>query len=544
MKICKVVNGRVERLYQEYMTFLEDLRIKTKDERIELYDSMSRKLFPHSKKTFDLEDQLNEHRKDYQRKFKEYFLIVCDWTISGSHLGESCFNYFKKGVVKKSKKDKCYSEKYAHKVILALGLMGYLEGVKGNYSNSRIGGHGYIYNVDLFKWAELGKSAPRGNVSMSLEVDIDWSGYDDWYGERQYETIASMSVDPKVYEKAKTYLEKCDDFYASTTLKADEKKHLTDKWFAAKSLTAIAEHDDYFMLRHSDDSEKNSEEQMIRNAGRYYTCLTNMQGDVRRECLFIDGEPIVEVDVSAAQPTMLGLLLRKEHPDVKSAWLRHCEMGDFYEWIGFKVLGRRITKQERKAIKILIMRMLYTAQKPTAKQGNIPFYKYLEIYLKENSPSKKENMEKGGLFKSFDFEVLSYLKAEEPKLYDLICEYRTNLREVRRKRPTATGKTTKWRNDLSISMAEREVEYIKACLKKIAPDVKYFYTIHDCIGCKASDAEKVKAAMLEVATEMFNAKLNIKLESGSGETVLDGFKFIPEEVVMKKKGWNQKKNAA
>jgi len=80
-------------------------------------------------------------------------------------------------------------------------------------------------------------------------------------------------------------------------------------------------------------------------------------------------------------------------------------------------------------------------------------------------------------------------------------------------------------------------------LKKIAPDVKYFYTIHDCIGCKASDAEKVKAAMLEVATEMFNAKLNIKLESGSGETVLDGFKFIPEEVVMKKKGWNQKKAA-
>ena len=544
MKICKVVNGRVERLYQEYMTFLEDLRIKTKDERIELYDCMSRKLFPHSKKTFDLEDQLNEHRKDYQRKFKEYFLIVCDWTISGSHLGESCFNYFKKGVVKKSKKDKCYSEKYAHKVILALGLMGYFESVKCNYSNSRIGGHGYIYNVDLFKWAELGKSAPRGNVSMSLEVDIDWSGYEDWYGERQYETIASMSVDPKDYEQAKTYLEKCDDFYTSTTLKADEKKHLTDKWFAAKSLTAIAEHDDYFMLRHSDDSEKNSDEQMIHNAGRYYTSLTNMQGDVRRECLFIDGEHIVEVDVSAAQPSMLGLLLRKKHPDVKSAWLRHCEIGDFYEWIGLKVLGRRITKQERKAIKILIMRMLYTAQKPTEKQCKTPFYKYLEIYLKEKDPSKKENMEKGGLFKSFDFEVLSYLKAKEPKLYGLICEYRTNLREVKRKRPTATGKTTKRRNDLSISMAEREVEYIKACLKKIAPEVKYFYTIHDCIGCKASDAEKVKAAMLEVAMEMFNAKLNIKLESGSGETVLDGFKFIAEEVVMKKKGWNQKKNAA
>lgn len=544
MKICKMVNGRVERLYQEYMILLEDLRARTKDERMELYEGVSRKLFPHSKKVFNLEDQLNEHRKDYRRKFKEWFLIISDWTLGGTNLGESCFNYFKKGVVKKSKKDKCYSEKYAHKVILALGLMGYLEGVKGNYSNSRIGGHGYIYNVDLFKWVELGKSAPRGNVSMSLDIEIDWSGYDDWFGERQYETITSMSVDPKVYEQAKSYLKQCDDFFSSTTLKANEKKHLTDKWFAAKSLTAIAEHDDYFMLRHSDDSEKNSEEQMIRNAGRYYTCLTNMQGDVRRECLFIDGEPIVEVDVSAAQPTMLGLLLRKEHPDVKSAWLRHCEMGDFYEWIGFKVLGRRITKQERQAIKILIMRMLYTAQKPTEKQGKMPFYKYLEIYLKETDPSKKENMEKGGLFRSFDFEVLSYLQAEEPKLYDLICEYRTNLIEVRRKRPTATGRTTKRRNDLSISMAEREVEYVKACLKRIAPEVKYFYTIHDCIGCKASDAEKVKAAMLEVAMEMFNAKLNIKLESGSGETVLDGFKFIAEEVVMKKKGWNPKKNAA
>ena len=68
----------------------------------------------------------------------------------------------------------------------------------------------------------------------------------------------------------------------------------------------------------------------------------------------------------------------------------------------------------------------------------------------------------------------------------------------------------------------------------IAPDVKYFYTIHDCIGCKASDAEKVKQAMLAVAKEMFNATLNIKLERGTDETIMDDFKFIPEEVVMKK----------
>ena len=49
--------------------------------------------------------------------------------------------------------------------------------------------------------------------------------------------------------------------------------------------------------------------------------------------------------------------------------------------------------------------------------------------------------------------------------------------------------------------------------------------------------------MLAVAKEMFDATLNIKVESSSGETVMDDFKFIPEEVVMKKKGWNAEKKA-
>ena len=93
-------------------------------------------------------------------------------------------------------------------------------------------------------------------------------------------------------------------------------------------------------------------------------------------------------------------------------------------------------------------------------------------------------------------------------------------------------------------MTEMEVKYIKACLKAIAPDVQYFYTIHDCIGCKASDAERVKQAMLAIGKEMFDATLNIKLESSSGETVMDDFKFIPEEVIMKKKVWQPAKKAA
>ena len=543
MKVEIITNERVERLYKEYLTLIEDLRRKTREERLEMYENMTITLFPHAKKMVDLDDQLNEERKDYKRKFKEWFFVICNWTFCPANFGETCFNLYKKEVVKKSKKDKRSSKIYAHKVILALGLMGLLEEVKENYSNYKNSSHGYKYKVNYFKWAELMKGVSNDRVSMSLDIEVDWSGYEDWYGERQYETITSMTADPKIYEQAKSYLEKFDEFFSSTTLAADKKKHLTDKWFAARSLTAIAEHDTYHMLRHRDDSEDNDAEKLIFNAGRYYTCLTNMQGEVRRDALLIDGEQVVEVDISSAQPAMLGLLLRERYPNIKSDWLSHCEKGDFYEWIGQKALLRKITKEERKVIKLLIMRLLYTDKKPTETKDKTPFSSYLKTYMQEKDASKKEHLATGKLFKSFDYIIMDYLKAEEPKLYEIVIEHRTNLRVVKRRKPTATGRTTKKRNDLSINMTKQEVKYIKACLKAIAPDVKYFYTIHDCIGCKASDAEKVKQVMLAVGKEMFNATLNIKLESRTGESVMDDFKFIPEEVVMKKKGWNAEKKA-
>ena len=543
MKIDIVVNRRIERLYEEYITLIDSLRGKTKEERLELYESMTKRLYPHAEKVVDLEDQLNENRKDYQRKFMEWFFVICKSSFSKGRFGETCFELYKKEIVKKSKKDKCSSKIYAHKVILALGLMGLLEKVKENYSHSKENPHGYQYKVDYFKWFELIKGVSKGNVSISLDFDVDWSGYEDWYGERQFETIKLMSVEPKLYEQAKSYLERYDEYFFTNTLKADEKKHFTDKWFAARAVCAIAEHDTYHMLRHSDDSEDNDDEKLIYNAGRYYTCLTNMHNEIRKE-LRIDGEPVVEVDISAAQPTMLGLLLRERYPDIRSAWLEHCEKGDFYEWIGRIALGRKITPEERKVIKLLIMRMLYIAQRPTEKKDNASFETYLKKYIKEKNPSKKENLGKGKLFKSFDFIVMSCLKAKEPVLYKMVYDARTNLKKVRRRKATAAGRTTKKRNNLSILMTEMEVKYIKACLKAIAPDVQSFYTIHDCIGCKASDAAKVKQAMLAVGKEMFGAALNVKLESSSGETIMDDFKFVPEEVVMKKKVWSSEKKAA
>ena len=96
MKVDLVVSRKVERLYKEYMALVDELKAKTKEERVELYDSMTKTLFPHATKMVDLEDQLNEERKDYQRKFKEWFLVICKWSFSGAHFGETCFNLYKK----------------------------------------------------------------------------------------------------------------------------------------------------------------------------------------------------------------------------------------------------------------------------------------------------------------------------------------------------------------------------------------------------------------------------------------------------------------
>ena len=98
---------------------------------------MTKRLYPHAEKVGVLEDQLNENRKDYPRKFKEWFFVICKSSFSNGRFGETCFELYKKEIVKKSKTDKCSSKIYAHKVILALGLIGLLEGVKENYSNSK-----------------------------------------------------------------------------------------------------------------------------------------------------------------------------------------------------------------------------------------------------------------------------------------------------------------------------------------------------------------------------------------------------------------------
>lgn len=71
---------------------------KTKDERLVLYERMTRRLFPHATKVVNLEGQLNEERKDYQRKFKEWFFVICKSSFSNGRFGETCFEFYKKSI--------------------------------------------------------------------------------------------------------------------------------------------------------------------------------------------------------------------------------------------------------------------------------------------------------------------------------------------------------------------------------------------------------------------------------------------------------------
>lgn len=50
-------------MYEEYITLIDELKAMTREERFEMYESMTKTLLPHAKKVVDIEDQLNEDRK-------------------------------------------------------------------------------------------------------------------------------------------------------------------------------------------------------------------------------------------------------------------------------------------------------------------------------------------------------------------------------------------------------------------------------------------------------------------------------------------------
>ena len=514
----------VEGLYDGCMSFIDnDLSSMSKEERKKLYDGY-KWMFSSGCETPTLEPLIvgNDPRiKSFRSKFKEWFMVVCDYSFSPYHFGQTSYSHFMNATYWQGTKVKG-NKVYPQRVILAMGMMGIFTGVKTNYLHlgDKAQDHGREYYVNVDKLAEwtMTSTEPAENFSetvssmddvwvQSSSADSDdfdysfvekndeasrqnWSLYDDWFSLRQYETISSLTVIPECYLRAQQFIASCTYQMFDALTDKDKKKDLRGRYRNCQWLVNI--HNGNVGCCKVDDK-----------GGRFYSLMVGMGKDFRRSCLTLDNERIVEVDVSSSQPTLIGLKIKKDTAKT-TEWLQHCLDGDFYEW------AKEITgvKVKREQVKKYVMRYLfscYGASLPKDFQG-------------EHLPPDSKDYKKG--YKKFEQKLTSYLKGNEPEVYNLI--------EHHKRKPVWTDKTWtdswkkkrkgKWCSTLPVEMQKTEVEFIKTCLARLPKDMKFF-TIHDAICCRENDGLVVKTVMEQVSQEKYGEKISIKIENSSQDNV-------------------------
>ncbi len=514
----------VEGLYDGCMSFIDnDLSSMSKEERKKLYDGY-KWMFSSGCETPTLEPLIvgNDPRiKSFRSKFKEWFMVVCDYSFSPYHFGQTSYSHFMNATYWQGTKVKG-NKVYPQRVILAMGMMGIFTGVKTNYlhlgDNAKDHGREYYVNVDkLAEWT-MTSTEPAENFSetvssmddvwvQSSSADSDdfdysfvekndeasrqnWSLYDDWFSLRQYETISSLTVIPECYVRAQQFIASCTYQMFDALTDKDKKKDLRGRYRNCQWLVNI--HNGNVGCCKVDDK-----------GGRFYSLMVGMGKDFRRSCLTLDNERIVEVDVSSSQPTLIGLKVKKDTGKT-TEWLRHCLSGDFYEW------AKEITgvKVKRDQVKKYVMRYLfscYGASLPKDFQG-------------EHLPPDNKVHKRG--YKKFEQKLTAYIKDNEPEVYNLI--------EHHKRKPVWTDKTWtdswkkkrkgKWCSTLPVEMQKTEVEFIKTCLARLPKDMKFF-TIHDAICCRENDGLVVKTVMEQVSQEKYGEKISIKIENSSQDNV-------------------------
>lgn len=518
--------GYYERLYYGCISFIdEELSAMDKDERLKLYESYGW-MFSAGCKLPDLEPLIkgNDYRvKSFRNKFKEWFMVVCAYSLSPYTLGQTSYSHYLNDPYWNGAKTKG-NKVYPQRVILALGMMGIFTSVKINYLhlNDKTQDHGREYDVDLdrlSKWiststgacgefSEASLSYPAENIwTMTSSADSDdfdysflecndeasrqsWPLYADWFSMRQYETISSISVIPECYVRACQFISTCTYKMLDAVKDKDKKKDLRGRYRNCQWIINL--HNGDVGCSKVDDK-----------GGRYYTMMVCMGKDYRRACLQLDGERIVEVDVSSSQPTLIGLKIKKDTGKT-TEWLQHCLDGDFYEWV------KNLTgvKVERAKVKTYIMRYLFSCYGSGLPQN----------FQGEHLPPDNKVHKRG--YKKFEQKLTAYIKDNEPVIYNLIEHHKRN--------PVWTDKTWtdswkkkrkgKWCSTLPVEMQKTEVEFIKTCLSRLPKDMKFF-TIHDAICVKESDGEIVKAVMEKVSQDLYGEKISIKIENSSQENV-------------------------
>ena len=516
----------VEGLYCHCMSFIDnDLSSMSKEERKKLYDGY-KWMFSSGCETPTLEPLIigNDPRVNtFREKFREWFMVVCNYSFS-YHFGQTSYSHFMNATYWQGTKVKG-NKVYPQRVILLLGMTGIFTGLKTNYLhlNDKTRDHGREYDVDIGRvkeWTSTStftETADNFNGTYSSMNDdvwvqsssadsddfdysflegndelsrLSWSLYDDWFSLRQYETISSLTVIPECYVRACQFISTCTYNMLDAVKDKDKKKDLRGRYRNCQWLINL--HNGDVGCCKVDDK-----------GGRYYTMMVCMGKDYRRACLQLDGERIVEVDVSSSQPTLIGLKTKLDTGKT-TEWLQHCLSGDFYEWVK-DLTG---VKVERAKVKTYIMRYLFSCYGSGLSQN----------FQGEHLPPDSKDYKRG--YKKFEQKLTGYLKDNEPEIYDLIEHHKRN--------PVWTDKTWtdqwktkrkgKWCSTLPVLMQQTEVEFIKTCLARLPKDMK-FYTIHDAICVKESDGNIVKAVMEQVSMEMYGEKISVKIENSSQDNV-------------------------
>lgn len=419
----------VEGLYCHCMFFIDnDLSSMSEEERKKLYDGY-KWMFSSGCETPTLEPLIigNDPRVNtFLEKFREWFMVVCNYSFSPYHFGQTSYSHFMNATYWQGTKAKG-NKVYPQRVILLLGMTGIFTGVKTNYLhvNDKTKDHGREYNVDIDKLKEWTSTStePADNFSEAASSMDDvwvqsssagsdfgysfiekndeasrqsWSLYDDWFFYRQYKAISSISVLPECYERAQQFIASCTYQMFAALADKDKKKELRGRYRNCQWLINL--HNCNVGCYKVDDK-----------GGRFYSLMVGMGKDFRRSCLALDNERIVEVDVSSSQPTLIGLKIKKD-TGITTEWLKHCLDGNFYEWVK-DLTG---VKVERAKVKTYIMRYLfscYGASLPKDYQG-------------EHLPPDIKEYKRG--YRKFEQKLTSYLKDNEPEIYDLIERNKRN----------------------------------------------------------------------------------------------------------------------
>ena len=142
------IEEKIRKIYEvDLQKLSDDLKSLSDDERMSLFMVHQDRVFPQKEKPINMRELYNDRLEVNMERFRHCFMIICEDLFSTSLWGQYDVRRFKE-------KTGIRSDHFFHKVIMSLSLMGYIKGIKCNYSS---GNHGIIYNIDYLKWEGLDK---------------------------------------------------------------------------------------------------------------------------------------------------------------------------------------------------------------------------------------------------------------------------------------------------------------------------------------------------------------------------------------------------